>query len=126
MDYFDKKIKDSKSAIEKSNNNNPSQIYANANIKKERFNFLKSNLFMKYVTCALLLAAIAVGMIAILKGPNNIGIIVGNESGGNLNVDAVYSDDIKNVASIDEIRNLVLNASSSKNLTWNIYICTIL
>lgn len=113
MDYFDKKIKDSKKAIEESQNNNPSQIYSKVSTTKEKFNILKSNLFMKYAICILLVIAITVGMISILRGPNNIGIIVGNESGGNLDVDEIYGDDIKNVASIDEIRNLVLNASSS-------------
>ena len=113
MDYFDKKIKDSKKAIEESQNNNPSQIYSKASTTKEKFNILKSNLVMKYAICILLVIAITVGMISILRGPNNIGIIVGNESGGNLDVDEIYGDDIKNVASIDEIRNLVLNASSS-------------
>lgn len=114
MDYLDKKIRDSKSAIEESNNNNSNQIYdkANAELSGKKINFLKSNLFMKYAICCLLVVAITVGMIAILRGPQNFGIIVGNES-GNLDVNETYSNDLIKVTSIDEIKNLVLNASNS-------------
>ena len=112
MDYLDKKIKDSKNVIEESNVNNPSQIYANANKRVEKVNILKSNLFMKYAICCLLVVAITVGMISIFNKPNNFGVVIGNEN-SNLGVSEVYGNDIKNVTSVDEIKNLVLNASSS-------------
>ena len=112
MDYLDKKIKESKNAIEESSISNPSHIYAKVNNNNQKVNILKSNLFIKYAICCLLIVAITVCMIAILKGPNEFGIIVGNES-GNLDVSETYSDGLKKVTSIDEIKNLVLNATNS-------------
>ena len=114
MDYLDKKIKESQNAIPESNINNPNEIYEKAFQRKEKVNVLKSNLFMKYAICFLLIIAITISSIAIFNksnGPQQI--IIGNKEQGNLDIPEVYNDEIKKAASIDEIKNLVINATNS-------------
>ena len=110
MKIFDEKIKNSKNVIEKSDLNNPDEIYNKVSNKQKqkRFN-LDKNLIFKYSLTAVLFFLTIITTFAIYSS-NSPKIIIKNESNLTTGLSQTLSNKVKNPSSKEEIKFLFQNS----------------